>query len=136
MRDVAARKRGRRVVVAAAVAIASVVAFASLGGIGLAKSAIAIAQYQYGKKVTICHKGKNTITISLKAWPARQRHGDTLGACTNGHKKNNGKHKGESHHAANPASGTGGPSQSSSSEHGHGQGNGGGNGKGNGKGHG
>jgi hypothetical protein len=32
-----------------------------------------------GEKVTICHKGKNTITIS--AWPAHMAHGDTEGAC-------------------------------------------------------
>jgi len=31
--------------------------------------------------VTICHRGKNTISISLRAWPAHQRHGDTQGAC-------------------------------------------------------
>ena len=33
---------------------------------------------QYGEKVTICHKGKNTIKISTRAWPAHQasrRHG-------------------------------------------------------------
>ena len=33
-------------------------------------------------KVTICHKGKNTITISINALPAHLAHGDTLGACT------------------------------------------------------
>jgi hypothetical protein len=34
-----------------------------------------------GEKVTICHKGKNTLTISVDAWPAHEAHGDTLGAC-------------------------------------------------------
>lgn len=34
-----------------------------------------------GEKVTICHKGKNTISISVDAWPAHEAHGDTLGAC-------------------------------------------------------
>ena len=33
------------------------------------------------QKVTICHKGKNTISVSLDAWPAHQAHGDTMGAC-------------------------------------------------------
>jgi uncharacterized membrane protein YgcG len=126
MRDDVARYRGRRKASAATVAIAAVVAFASLGGIGLAKNAIALAQYQYGKKVTICHKGKNTLTISVKAWPAHQRHGDTLGKCANGHKTNKGKHKGDANHAPNPATGTGDTNESgqSSSSQGHGNGNG------------
>jgi len=34
-----------------------------------------------GEKITICHKGKNTITISISAWPAHEAHGDTKGAC-------------------------------------------------------
>jgi hypothetical protein len=36
-----------------------------------------------GHKITICHKGKNTITIDVSAWPAHQAHGDTCGPCTN-----------------------------------------------------
>jgi hypothetical protein len=56
-------------------------AFAALGGVGTAQSAISSAQGAYGKKVTICHKGKKTISISKSAWPAHQRHGDTLGTC-------------------------------------------------------
>ena len=35
-------------------------------------------------KVTICHKGKNTITISVNALPAHLAHGDTCGACSSG----------------------------------------------------
>lgn len=123
MRNDATRGLQSRIVIAALVAIATVVAFASLGGVGLAKSALALAQYQYGKKVTICHKGKNTTTVSLKAWPAHQRHGDTLGVCATTHKKNKGKHKGESHHAPNPASGSGATASSdtttSNTEHGN-----------------
>jgi hypothetical protein len=34
-----------------------------------------------GQKVTICHKKKNTLSISVNAWPAHQAHGDTMGAC-------------------------------------------------------
>jgi hypothetical protein len=56
-------------------------AFAALGGVSSAQSAISSAQGAYGKKVTICHKGKKTISISKSAWPAHQRHGDTLGTC-------------------------------------------------------
>ena len=70
----------RRTGVAAALATGLLVAFAALGGVGAAQSAIGAAQYQYGKKVTICHKGK-TISVSKSAWPAHQRHGDTLGTC-------------------------------------------------------
>ena len=117
------RSRRRRVAAAIAATVAAVVAFASLGGVGLAQGLVSAAQYQYGKKVTICHKGK-TLTISAKAWPAHQRHGDTSGKCANSaKKKNKGKHKGESHHAANPASGTGSDTESSSAET-HGKGHG------------
>ena len=39
-----------------------------------------------GGKVTICHRnhgrrGGVTISISVRAWPAHRRHGDTVGAC-------------------------------------------------------
>ena len=83
--------RSRRGVALVAVIAASVVAFASLGGVGLAQSAVGLAQYQYGKKVTICHKGKNTIRISTRAWPAHKRHGDTLGTCAAAKKKAHAK---------------------------------------------
>ena len=73
--------RGGRVAAFVAVTVISLVAFAALGGVGLAQSAVGLAQYQYGKKVTICHKGKNTIRISVRAWPAHKRHGDTEGSC-------------------------------------------------------
>ena len=40
------------------------------------------AQYQYGKKkVTLCHKGKKTITVGAPAAKAHLRHGDKLGRC-------------------------------------------------------
>ena len=59
-----------------------VAAFATLGGVGIAKGAISAVQYQYGPKVTICHKGK-TITVGKSAVPAHVRnHGDTIGACS------------------------------------------------------
>ncbi len=32
-------------------------------------------------KVTLCHKGRKTITVSAAAVPAHLAHGDTLGAC-------------------------------------------------------
>ena len=40
------------------------------------------AQYQYGKaKVSLCHKGKKTITVGAPAVKAHLAHGDTLGRC-------------------------------------------------------
>lgn len=33
-------------------------------------------------KILICHKGKNTLSISLSAWPAHQAHEDTCGPCS------------------------------------------------------
>jgi hypothetical protein len=73
-------------IAAGAAAVAALFAFAALGGVGVGQSAIGAAQYK-AAKVTICHKagpnGKRvTISVSANAWPAHQRHGDTLGACS------------------------------------------------------
>jgi hypothetical protein len=84
----------------AAVVVVSLVAFASLGGVGFAQSAVGLAQYQYGKKVAICHKGKHTITVSVRAWPAHKRHGDVLGTCAATTKKHAAKKHAEKVHAA------------------------------------
>ena len=70
----------RRAGVAAALATSLLVAFAALGGVGVAQSAIGAAQYQYAKKVTSCHKGK-TISVGKAAEQAHVRHGDTVGTC-------------------------------------------------------
>ena len=35
-----------------------------------------------GGKKTVCHKGKNTLSIDASAVPAHLAHGDTMGACT------------------------------------------------------
>jgi hypothetical protein len=72
----------RRQIAMVGVAVSGVVALAGLGGAG----GIAVAQYQYGAKVTICHNagphGKQvTITVSQNALPAHLRHGDELGPC-------------------------------------------------------
>ena len=92
-------KSGRAAAVIA-IAVASLVAFASFGGAGIAQSAVGLAQYQYGKKVTICHKGKRTIRISVRAWPAHKRHGDTVGTCVTAakHAKKHGKKQHTSEH--------------------------------------
>src|SRR5690349_20521424 len=78
------------------VAAAAVGVFASLGGVGyaaglvhFAHSSATDAQYP-PSKVTICHhthSQKNpfvTITVSVHALPAHLRHGDTIGACSQG----------------------------------------------------
>ena len=55
--------------------------FATLGGAGMAQNSGTAAEGQYGKKVTLCHKGKKTITVGKAAVPAHLRHGDTVGTC-------------------------------------------------------
>jgi len=138
------------------VALGAVIAFAAIGGTGLAgslakpgKSQYAPGQYgQSEKKVTVCHKGKVTIRISVNALPAHKQHGDTMGLCpalaaakakaaaaaagtagTAGKGKGNGK--GQSSDSEGASSST---SSGPGKGNGNGKGNGGtGNGKGNGK---
>ena len=84
-----------RIAVAAAVSIALLVPLGIFGGTGFAQSS-APAASQY--KITICHHTHSkkhplvTIRISIRAWPAHQRHGDTMGACPGTTKGNHGKH--------------------------------------------
>src|SRR4029079_8521758 len=89
-----------RIAAATALVVCMVMAFAALGGVGQAGNAISAAQSQYGKKVTICHKGK-TIKVSKHAVRAHLRHHDTLGPCSTvkaKHKKHHKHHK----HVAKP----------------------------------
>jgi hypothetical protein len=73
-------------------------AFAGLGGVGLAQtSGGGPGKGQYGKKVTLCHKGKKTIRVSKHAVRKHLRHGDTLGRCDRAAKKGK-KHKGHKGH--------------------------------------
>jgi len=73
-----------RLAAAAGLTGALLVPLAVFAGPGLAKSPSA-AQYQY--KITICHhthSAKNatvTINVSVRAWPAHKKHGDTIGPC-------------------------------------------------------
>jgi len=155
--------RGLRIASVAALVVVVMAVFGALGGIGLAQSAIGLAQYQYGKKVTICHKGRMTIRVSFHAWPAHQRHGDTLGPCApppgGGHGKHGGKRHGHQDNQGpvqfNGGGGDGGGNGNGDGNangnglipvqggHGHGHGRGNGqspgqadNGRGNGNGHG
>jgi hypothetical protein len=80
-----------RTAIATALALVLVLAIAALAGAAPgkpgkpakpAKAAVSAAQKQYGKtKVTLCHKGKKTITVGAPAVKAHLRHGDTLGRC-------------------------------------------------------
>ena len=68
--------------VAVLAALASVLAAVAWGGPGASSQ-----EYQYDKKVTICHHTGSqsnptvTITVSRNALPAHFGHGDTLGPC-------------------------------------------------------
>lgn len=136
MRNHTANSRRSRVVTTIIATVVAVAAFASFGGIGLAHGVINLAQYQYGKKITICHKQKRTITVSVNAWPAHQRHGDTVGPCqaaTAAAKKGSqpsGKQGGKGQGGKGKGQGSSGSSSSSSQPSGS---NGNGNGKGKGK---
>ena len=69
-------------------ALGALVTFAVFGGTGLAGSSAKPVQAQYGpgqynnpNKVTICHKSKVTIRVSVNALPAHEAHGDDVGTC-------------------------------------------------------
>ena len=84
-----------RIAVAAAVSAALLVPLGIFGGTGFAQSS-APAASQY--KITICHHTHSkkhptvTIRISIRAWPAHKRHGDTMGPCPGTSKGHHGKH--------------------------------------------
>ena len=100
------RRRRGRLGAAAGITCVAVLAFGVLGGTGLAGSTDKPAKAAKAKpvkpqgatgqsrtgpdhasagKVTLCHKGKVTLSISANAVAAHQaRHGDTLGACAGG----------------------------------------------------
>ena len=82
------RSTPRRLGTTVAVAFGAVVAFAAIGGTGFAGSLVkpskaqyGLGQYQNPGKVTVCHKAKVTIRISMRALPAHQAHGDAVGSC-------------------------------------------------------
>jgi hypothetical protein len=98
-----------RIAAAVALAICTVVALSALGGVGFAQNGGTAGQYQYGKKVTICHKG-HTITVGKAAVPAHLRHGDALGSCATVAAKKAAKAKAEKSQAQEsqkPAKGKG-----------------------------
>jgi hypothetical protein len=79
------KKREIRLAGAGLLAAVMLVALGAIAYGATDRAKPAAAQYEYGgNKVTICHKGKVTITISVNAWPAHKAHGDTVGACPAG----------------------------------------------------
>jgi hypothetical protein len=123
--------RNPRAVFATAVALGLVLVLSVFGGVGFAKNPGAAAK-QYEKKVTLCHKGKKTISVGKAAANAHVKHGDTVGACASSSAsasstaKGKGKKKGSEPAATTTTTTTttAAPSSPSGSEHGHGKGKG------------
>jgi hypothetical protein len=93
-------KSNARLVLAAALAVLGLVSASALATAGTSDTSTtaqtSTAQTSTGRagKVTICHKGKNTLSVSVNAWPAHKAHGDTLGACATAKQKGPKQHGG------------------------------------------
>ena len=85
------KRTPKRLGITVTVVLGAIVAFAAIGGTGLAGSLVKPVKAQYGQygpgqyqnpgKVTLCHKQKVTIRVSTRALPAHEAHGDTVGSC-------------------------------------------------------
>jgi hypothetical protein len=128
-------------ITASAVVIVGLTSLALLAGAGLASTgSSSSAAYQYGKKVTICHRTHSkkhpfvTITVAQSALKAHLKHGDTVGSCSSPNSakakaaaaaarakaKAKAKGKARGHHQHPPAPAPSGSGASSA----HGNGNG------------
>lgn len=71
-----------RIAAASALAVFLFAGLAMFGHWGAAGPGSASAEYEYGPgPVTICHKGKTTITVSGSSLDTHLGHGDTVGRC-------------------------------------------------------
>ena len=82
------RRAPKRLGITVTVAAGAILAFAAIGGTGLAGSLAKPVKAQYGPgqdvnpgKVTLCHQQKVTIRVSTRALPAHEAHGDVVGTC-------------------------------------------------------
>ncbi len=88
MRGITGGRGVRAVLVTSAGAIMFAVAASVGGAVSPTGKHSASHQYQYDKKVTICHRTGSkkhpfvTIRVSRRAVPAHLRHGDKLGPCS------------------------------------------------------
>jgi hypothetical protein len=146
-----------RVVASVTIALAILAGLAVMAGIGFAatgSSGSAAYEYQYGKKVIVCHHTGSkshpsvTISISQHAVPAHLKHGDTVGPCqtkaatvstapttvSTAPTKKHGKSKAKGEPTQTGSGSTSTTTSPSGGNQGNGQGHGNGNGNGHGKG--
>jgi hypothetical protein len=83
-----------RVLAGLIVTVGLLVPLAVFGAPALARTGASASEYEYSSsaqyqyKIVICHHTHSwkhpwhTIRVSVRSWPAHQRHGDDLGACT------------------------------------------------------
>jgi hypothetical protein len=81
MTDKNRTSRRFRLLATATLTLVLLVALAAVGSAATDKKPSA-SQYQYGKKTTVCHKGKKTIVVGARAARAHLRHGDSAGPCS------------------------------------------------------
>jgi hypothetical protein len=98
MRGLIARRAIRVGLAVSATAVGFALAASIGGAVSPAGPQASSHQYQYGKKVTICHRTGSkkhpfvTIRVAPSAVPAHLRHGDRLGPCERVcHKAHRGK---------------------------------------------